>query len=185
MNKFLLRLLVLALMIPSLANGDNPPYQINPGDILQVFVWNEKELTQEVLVRPDGTISLPLAGQINAGGLPVTEVEKNLTAALTRFMNDNPSVTVAVKETRGFNVYVLGKVNKPGLFPMYQPTDVSQALAMAGGLNAFAAENSINVLRRDKNGTQRAIEFRYGDVKEGRKLETNILLQSGDVVVVP
>jgi polysaccharide biosynthesis/export protein len=167
-----------------MASADNS-YRVNPGDVLLVYVWNEKDLTQEVLVRPDGTISIPLAGQVMAGGLSVIEVEKNLGDALTRYMKDKPTVTVAIKETRGYNIYVIGKVARPGLFPIGQPTDVMQALAMAGGLNPYAAENSIQILRRDKDGTQQAIHFRYSDVKSGEALQTNILLQSGDIVVVP
>lgn len=173
------------LLLPMFVRADALAYQVNPGDILLVFVWNEKELTQEVLVRPDGTISIPLAGQVDAGGLPVEQIEKNLTDALSKYMNDKPTVTVAVKDTRGYNVYVLGKVNKAGLFPINQPTDVMQALAMAGGLTPFAAENSIHILRRGKTGEQKAIPFRYSDVKSGDSLPTNILLQSGDVIVVP
>jgi polysaccharide export outer membrane protein len=167
------------------AHAEPASYQVNPGDVLLVFVWNEKDLTQEVLVRPDGTISIPLAGQVAAGGLSVVEIEKNLTDALTKYMKDKPSVTVAIKETKGYNIYVLGKVNRPGQFPIVQPTDVMQALAMAGGLNTFAAESGINVLRRAKDGSQKAIRFRYNDVKSGDELQTNILLQSGDIVVVP
>jgi polysaccharide biosynthesis/export protein len=178
-------LLGLLLSFPMFACAATASYQVNPGDILIVFVWNEKDLTQEVLVRPDGAISIPLAGQVQAGGLSVVEIEKNLTDALTKYMKDKASVTVMIKETRGNNIYVIGKVNKPGQFPVNQPTDVMQALAMAGGLNAYAAENSINVLRRDKDGVQKAIRFRYSDVKSGEELQTNILLQSGDIVVVP
>lgn len=165
--------------------ADSTPYRVNPGDVLVVYVWNEKDLTQEVLVRPDGTVSIPLAGQVQAGGFTVPEVEKNLTTALTKFMKDQPTVNIMIKQTAGNIIYVLGKVNRPGQFPVNQPTDVMQALAMAGGLNTFAAESSINVLRREKDGTQKAIRFRYSDVKSGEELQTNIVLQSGDVVVVP
>lgn len=185
MKKLLNTFLGFLLLLPFFARADVTPYQVNPGDILLVFVWNEKELSQEVLVRPDGAISIPLAGQVNAGGLSVPQIEKSLTDALSKYMNDKPSVTVAIKETRGYNIYVIGKVNKAGLFPINQPTDVMQALAMAGGLNAFAAENGIHILRRDKDGSQKAIPFRYSDVKSGDELQTNIQLQSGDIVVVP
>lgn len=164
---------------------ESPAYRINSGDILLVFVWNEKDLSQEVLVRPDGMVSLPLAGQIQAGGITVNEVQKNITTALTKYMKDEPSVTVAIKETRGYSIFVLGKVNRPGQFLINQPTDVMQALALAGGLNTFAAESSINVLHRDKDGIQKTIRFRYSDVKAGENLQTNILLDSGDIVVVP
>jgi polysaccharide biosynthesis/export protein len=175
----------LLLSISLFARAEAAPYHVNPGDILIVYVWNEKDLQVEVLVRPDGTVSIPLAGQVQAGGLAVPDVEKNLAIALAKYMKDQPSVTVMIKQTAGYSIYVLGKVNKPGQFPINQPTDVMQALAMAGGLTPYGAENSINILRRDKDGMEKAISFRYSDVKSGEKLQTNILLQSGDVVVVP
>jgi len=183
----LLRLIMVAALFSTsiFAHAETQPYHVNAGDILIVYVWNEKDLSQEVLVRPDGTISIPLAGQVQAGGLTVPEVEKNLIGALTKYMKDVPSVTVMIKQTAGYSIYVIGKVNKPGQFPINQPTDVMQALAMAGGLNPFAAENSINILRRDKSGEQKAIRFRYSDVKAGENLSNNVLLQSGDIVVVP
>jgi polysaccharide export outer membrane protein len=167
------------------ARAESVPYHINPGDVLVVYVWNEKDLSQEVLVHPDGKISLPLAGQLKAGGLTAEEVQNNLAEALAKFMQDKPSVAVAIKQTAGNKIYVLGKVNRPGEYPITQPTDVMQALAIAGGLNSFAAENSINILHRNKDGSQKAIKFRYSDVKSGDELNTNILLDSGDVVVVP
>ncbi|HET8709802.1 MAG TPA: polysaccharide biosynthesis/export family protein [Spongiibacteraceae bacterium] len=175
----------LLLSISLFSRAESTAYHVNPGDFLIVSVWNEKDLTMETLVRPDGMISIPLAGQVQAGGLTVPEVEKNLTNALAKYMKDEPSVTVMVKQTAGYGIYVIGKVNRAGQFAINQPTDVMQALAMAGGLNAYAAENSINILRRDKDGTQKAIPFRYSDVKAGEELQTNILLQSGDIVVVP
>lgn len=175
----------LFLSLSSLTYAETVPYRINAGDVLLVYVWNEKDLSQEVLVRPDGTISIPLAGQVQAGGLAVPDVEKNLASALSKYMKDHPSVTVMVKQTAGYSISVIGKVNRPGQFPINQPTDIMQALAIAGGLTPYAAENSINILRRDKNGTQKSIPFRYSDVKSGEELQTNIVLQSGDIVVVP
>lgn len=185
MGLFRIILVGLLLSATTISRAETTPYLINPGDILLIYVWNEKDLSQEVLVRPDGAVSVPLAGQVQAGGLTVPEVEKNLTLALTKFMKDQPTVNIMIKQTAGNIVYVIGKVNRPGPFPINQPTDVMQALAMAGGLNAFAAESSINILRRDKHGVQKAIRFRYSDVKSGDELQTNIVLQSGDVVVVP
>ncbi len=160
-------------------------YRINAGDVLEVFIWNEKDLTREVLVRPDGFISVPLAGHIAAGGATVNEVETSIEAALGRFVKDSPTVTVSLRQSNGYKIYVLGKVNRPGEYPISRPTDVMQALALAGGLNAFAAENSINILHRDMEGNQTATTVRYSDLKNGESLETNRLLQSGDVVVVP
>jgi polysaccharide export outer membrane protein len=159
-------------------------YQINSGDILEIFVWNEDELKREVIVRPDGFISLPLAGQIEAGGKTPEQLEEVIAEALGKYLKDVPQVTASVIQLAGYKIYVLGKVNRPGEYPISRQTDVMQALALGGGLNQFAAENSIVVLRRLPDGTQKAIDFKYGKVKGGDDLETNILLQSGDVVVV-
>lgn len=176
---FCLLLLVFAQL--SLAQ---PSYKINPGDVLRVDVWNEESLSRELVVLPDGYISFPLAGSVKAGGLTPVKVETALAEALNKYLKDKPTVTISVLELRGNKIFVLGKVNKAGEFPINRPTDVMQALAMAGGLNTFAAENDITVLRRDAAGQQVAIPFEYGEVKAGDELHTNILLQSGDVVVV-
>jgi polysaccharide export outer membrane protein len=159
-------------------------YYINSGDILEVFVWNEEALTRDVVVRPDGYISLPLAGQVEAGGQTTEQLQDAVAAALGKYLKDVPHVTVSVRQLAGYKIYVLGKVHRPGEYPINRQTDVMQALALGGGLNQFAAENKIVVLRRDKDGVQKAIHFEYGEVKGGDDLETNILLQSGDVVVV-
>jgi len=160
-------------------------YPVNAGDALEVFVWNEPELTREVLVRPDGYISVPLAGHVMARGRQINQIEKDISESLSRYLRDKPVVTVSVLKTSGYKIYVLGKVNRPGEYMINQPIDVMQALALAGGLNSFAAENSINVLHRNTNGSQQSQRFRYGDVKEGEELSSNMLLHSGDIVVVP
>lgn len=178
-------LIVLLATAAMFARADSAPYRINPGDVLIVYVWNEKDLSMEVLVHPDGKIGLPLTGQLTAGGLTTEELQNAIVESLSKFLKDKPSVSISIKETGGNRIYVLGKVNRPGDYPINRPTDVMQALAMAGGLNAFAAENSINVLHRQKDGSQKALKFRYSDVKNGDELSSNIVLDSGDIVVVP
>jgi polysaccharide export outer membrane protein len=178
-------LFVLLAVASTLARAEAAPYRISPGDILMVYVWNEKDLSQELLVHPDGKIGLPLIGQLTAGGITTEDLQNNIGESLSKFLKDKPSVAVSIKKTDGNRIYVLGKVNRPGDYPINRPTDIMQALAMAGGLNAFAAENSINVLHRQKDGSQKAIKFRYSDVKNGDELNSNILLEGGDVVVVP
>lgn len=160
-------------------------YRVNPGDVLSIYVWNEESLAREIVVLPDGNISFPLAGKIAAGGRTVADVEGLLTEALGKFLKDAPTVTVSPLQLLGNKIYVIGKVNRPGEYPINRPTDVMQALALSGGLNTFASEGNINVLRRDDNGEQRSTAFNYGDVKDGEALQTNILLQAGDIVVVP
>ena len=161
-------------------------YEINAGDILSLAVWNEPTLgSEQILVRPDGFISVPVVGEIMAGGRTVNAVQVAVAEGLNRYLKDEPNVVISILNASGSRVYVLGKVQRPGAFPLSGPMDVTQALAMAGGLNSFAAENSIKVLRRNAEGVQRSIRFKYGKVKDGERLESNILLHSGDVVLVP
>lgn len=159
------------------------PYRIQPGDVLIVSVWKEKDLQSEVLVRPDGGLSFALVGDLQASGRTVEELRATVHERLRKYIPD-PSVTIAVRQIGGNRVYVLGKVNRPGEFPFSQPIDVMQALSLAGGATSFAALDEIQILRREQ-GRQTALRFRYSEVEGGRKLEQNILLRSGDTVVVP
>jgi polysaccharide export outer membrane protein len=152
-------------------------YLLQPGDILQVTVWKETELTSEVVIRPDGGMSYALAGDMQAAGHTVAELTVMLEKRIRKFEPD-AAVTVTIKAAAGNRVYVIGKVNKPGDFPLNRPTDVMQALSLAGGATPFADTNGIRILRRDGDH-ERAIQFRYHDVERGRKLDQNILLQSG------
>jgi polysaccharide export outer membrane protein len=158
-------------------------YVLQPGDLLQVAVWKETELTAEVLIRPDGGMSFPLAGDLQAAGHTVAELTAMLEERIRRLEPD-AVVTVVVKAPTGNRVYVIGKVNKPGDFALNRPIDVMQALSLAGGATPYADTNAIRILRRDGD-RQVSIPFRYSDVAHGRKLNQNILLRSGDTVVVP
>jgi polysaccharide biosynthesis/export protein len=165
--------------------ADNPTagYEVQPGDVLQVAVWKEPDLSQQVLVRPDGGFSFPLAGDVNALDKTVEQLRVELTERLGKFIPDL-FVTVAVQEINGNKVYVIGQVNEPGEFIMNPRVDVMQALSLAGGTTAFASPNDIFVLRRE-GGAQRRLPFNFSDVVRGKGLEQNVLLRSGDVVVVP
>jgi polysaccharide export outer membrane protein len=158
-------------------------YRIQPGDVLDVSVWKEEDLVKQVLVRPDGGMSFPLVGDIQAAGKSVAELQKLITDRLTKYIPD-PVVTVATLKLDGNKVYVIGKVARPGEFQANRYMDVVQALSVAGGMTPYAADNKITVLRRE-NGKQRSIPFHYGEIEKGENLEQNIILQSGDVVVVP
>lgn len=191
---FLCALALLACSAPLFAA--NPPapapapsgppvetYTVKPGDVLSVSVWKEPDLQGPVLVRPDGTFSFPLAGQIDARGRSVLELQQTLTDKLRKYISD-PVVTVSISEVKGNKVYVLGQVNKPGEFIVNPRVDVMQALSMAGGTTAYAALNDITILRRSESG-QQSLPFHYADVARGKSLQQNIMLQAGDVVVVP
>ena len=159
-------------------------YLIQPGDVLQVSVWKEPDLQAEVLVRPDGGISFPLAGDLSVQGLDVAQVTELVTKKIERYIPD-PVVTVATKQIGGNRIYVIGKVARPGEFPFNKPLDVMQALSLGGGTTPYASVSDIHILRRDQSGKQVAIPFDYGRVENGKSLESNIVLQSGDTVVVP
>ncbi|MCW5699018.1 MAG: polysaccharide biosynthesis/export family protein [Rhodospirillales bacterium] len=180
MVRFLFAVLIGA--IPFAAVADQT-YTLNPGDVLAISVWKEEGLQGEVLVLPDGTISFPLAGQLQAAGHTVQEVERDLAKKLDRYI-PGPVVAVSVLNAAGNSIYVTGAVRTPGQYQVVQPTDVMQAISLAGGLNEFASEDRIQVLRREGN-QQVTIPFHYSDVERGRKLESNIVLRSGDTVVVP
>ena len=158
-------------------------YEVQPSDVLQVSVWREPELTQQVIVRPDGAFSFPLVGEVNAVGKTVEELRRELVQQLSRVIPD-VVVTVAVTEIKGNKVYVIGQVNQPGEFIVNPRVDVMQALSLAGGTTAFASPSEIFVLRRD-DGQQRRLPFNKDAVLRGRDLEQTVLLRSGDVVVVP
>lgn len=159
-------------------------YRIQPGDIVMVSVWQEPDLKQLILVRPDGGISFPLAGDLKAAGLMVDELTAAITQKLRQFIPD-AVVTVTLQETPGNRIYVLGRVNKPGDFPIVaRDISVMQALAIAGGLTPFADEKNIKILRMEQ-GKQRPIPFDYRKIRRGKSLEQNISLQAGDVIVVP
>ncbi len=158
-------------------------YRVQPGDVLTISVWKEHDLQGEILVRPDGGLSFPLAGDVDADGKTTQELTDTLVEKLKKYIPD-PVVTVAVKQIGGNHVYVLGKVNRPGEFTFTKPVDVMQALALAGGATPFAQVNDIRILRR-QSGELHALPFKYAEVERGKELGQNVLLQSGDTVVVP
>lgn len=160
-----------------------PGYRLGPEDVMLVSVWKDEQLTREVVVRPDGMFSFPLVGDIQAEERTLDDIRADLVKRLTKYI-PNPNVSIAVTKVASYKVYVIGRVNKPGEYVIGHYTDVLQALSLAGGLTPFAAENDIKVMRRVR-GEQHAIPFRYGDVRKGRDLDQNIILQRGDVVMVP
>ncbi|VAW61560.1 Capsule polysaccharide export protein [hydrothermal vent metagenome] len=165
------------------ASAAIPAYVIGPGDVLNINVWKEEGLQQEVLIRPDGGMSFPLAGDIKAGGKSVEQLQKLLSSKIKRYIPD-PVVTVSVRQIQNNKIFVVGKVNRSGEYIGSAYIDVMQALAMAGGLNAYASSNNIRILRR-VNGKVKSILFEYSEVASGAELHQNIILKSGDVVVVP
>lgn len=179
--------LLTALCAFSFAHATDAPvpqgYKLQPGDLLQVVVWKETDLQSEVLVRPDGGISFALAGDMRAAGLTTDELRMELEARVRRLV-PGAVVTVSVKAPNGNRIFVIGKVTRPGDFALARPIDVMQAISLAGGLTPFANSDGIRVLHRDGE-REISARFRYSQVAQGRHLEQNILLQSGDTVIVP
>jgi polysaccharide export outer membrane protein len=160
-----------------------PSYLLGPEDVLKVAVWKDEQLTQETVVRPDGMITFPLIGDVAAAGRTSEDVRYDIAKRLSKYL-PNPQVTVSVLKVLSNRIYVLGRVNKPGEYLVGHYTDVLQALSMAGGLTPYASENDIKIMRRG-GGEQQVFHFRYGDMQKEKDLKQNILLQRGDVVMVP
>src|SRR3954468_21709917 len=177
-------LLLLAASIPALSQ-ELPPYLLRYGDRLMVSVWREEGLSRELRVLPDGSISFPLAGRLMVAGTSTADVEKKITERLKRYIPE-ASVTAAVVGTEGNSVYVLGKVLKPGQIQLAGPNmTVLQVLSEVGGLDRFANGDAILVMRREEGGRQRTMNVRYNDLMRGTALDTNVVLQAGDTVLVP
>jgi len=175
--------LCIAALPPWTQAADRDGYLLQPGDMVNVSVWREPDLQRVILVRPDGGISFPLAGDLMAAGQTTAQLSAALADKLGQFI-PNPVVTVTLQENLGNRIYVTGRVIRPGVYLINQDVNVVQALALAGGLTPFADRDDIKVLRRE-NGVERAIPFNYDDVQRGRRLEQNILLRPGDTVLVP
>jgi polysaccharide biosynthesis/export protein len=158
-----------------------PDYRIATGDKLKIEVYKDEQLTQALQVRPDGKITLPLIGDMQAAGLTPSELRDRLTSALKEFVT-NPVVTVIVTETVAPTVYVMGEVNHPGAIGMPGSITVMQALAMAGGFKDFANTKKIRILRHSARGVQ-TLSFNYKDAAKGQG--EIVMLQPGDTVIVP
>lgn len=160
-----------------------PLYVIQPNDILEVFVWKEPELTRKVLVRPDGCISFPLVQDLKASGITPAELKVKVEERLLEYLSA-PEVTIIVEAINSYRIYILGKVQKPGSINVEKPITVLQALALAGGFAEFADENDMTVIRT-LGKMHIVLPFHYKDVISGKKAGQNVMLESGDVVVVP
>jgi polysaccharide export outer membrane protein len=162
--------------------GAIPDYAIGAGDLLEISVWKDQALTRQVVVLPDGTFSFPLVGRFLAAGKTVEQLKGDMEEKLTRYIPE-PDLSIIVQQVNSQVVYVIGKVNRPGHIPLNRNIDVLQALAMAGGLNVFADHKDIRIFRKTADQTM-VIPFNYQAVTEENRLEENIMLQRGDVIVV-
>lgn len=158
-------------------------YIIAAGDVLEISIWKNEELTKVLAVLPDGKISFPLIGEITAEGKTVAMLKAEIESKISRFV-PNPSLSLIVQQVNSMLIYVIGKVNNPGRFVINTEINVLQALAMAGGFNPFAEENKTKIFR-EKAGKTLILDFRYDDVAKGKNLEQNIKLKRGDLILVP
>ena len=189
--------LVTVAALSAAACGASPPrydynaersatrgYSVGPGDVLQVNAWKNEALSQRVIVRPDGFVTLPLLGDVLAGGRTVDKIAAEIAERATRFYHEPPVVSVDVAELHSYRVYVLGEVTRPGEFAPKAQVNVLQAIALAGGFTRFAAPDRIVIIRRDQHG-ERRIPFVYAQVVEEGDLRENVPLQTNDTLVVP
>ena len=159
-------------------------YQINMGDKLKISVWKEEDLNAEVMVSPDGTISFPIVGTVAAAGKTLDGLQLLLTEKLEEFIQ-GPEVIVSLLTVEGNQIYVIGEVARPGPIVMTKNLKVMQALSLAGGLTPYASRNNIKILRETAEGKSVSIPFEYDDIEDGDNLDSNILLQSEDTIIVP
>lgn len=157
-------------------------YIVGEGDVLRVSVWKESEISQNVVVRPDGIISLPLISEVRVAGLSPEQIQQMVTDKLKTVLT-NPQVTVTVLEVHSKEVYITGEVGKPGAYQALAPMNVLQLIARAGGLSEFANRKAIYIFRASDPKTR--LRFNYKEVVSGHRPEQNIILQPGDTVVVP
>src|SRR5437867_7899523 len=163
-------------------------FLLGPDDVLVVTVWRNQDLSRDVVVRPDGLISMPLIGDIPAAGLTANDLAKKIAERLKEFMA-TPTVSVQVKEVNSYFIYVLGEVTKPGKYPLKSYATVMQGVSLAGGFTPVASKNKMHVLRVSSNGFgeqhQIQIPVAYDEILTGKSSVGNFFLKSGDVIVVP
>jgi polysaccharide export outer membrane protein len=158
---------------------DPKTYRLGPEDVILVRVWRENDLSGAMLVRPDGKITMPLVGEIQAAGETPEQLTKNIVAALEKVMT-KPEVTVSVQQVNSRKFAVIGEVMKPGTYPLVVATTVMDALSLASGLREFANGKKIVIIRGDER-----LKFNYNDFVKGKNLKQNIVLENGDQIVVP
>ena len=163
-------------------------FLLGPEDVLEITVWRNQDLSREVVVRPDGKISLPLIGDVQASGLTSAQVAAKIAAKLTEF-KENPNVSVSLKEVNSYYIYVLGEVKKPGKFPLKSYATVLQGVSLAEGFTNFASKGKMAVLRTVTNGDDNQHQVRipvpYNELVSGEGEIDNFVLKSGDTIVVP
>jgi polysaccharide export outer membrane protein len=175
-------LMLLSVLAQPVAAAEEP-FTILAGDVLQITVWKEEGMDREVLVLPGGDITFPLVGTVKAQGQTPEALQKAIISKLKKYIPD-ASVNVSVKAALGHTVNVIGQVNKPGEIVIGRRMTVMQALSQAGGLTPFAKQSGIKVIRHGE-AEDTSIPIPYSDIASGEDLDKDIMLEPGDVIVVP
>jgi polysaccharide biosynthesis/export protein len=161
-------------------------YQLGPEDVLEVLVWKNADLSKVVTVRPDGQISLPLIGEVQAAGFTAAQVQQEITKRLMNFYEEPPHVSLIVQQANSYVIFIVGQVERPGQYTVKRGTTFLQAIALAGGFTPFASYNEALVLRNGSaDHQQSAARISYKEILGGKYQENNILLKSGDTIVIP
>ncbi|GJL63371.1 MAG: sugar ABC transporter substrate-binding protein [Nitrospirales bacterium] len=183
--------LLLGCPRPDVIVPPGPPeegFLLGPEDVLDVVVWKNEDLSKEVVIRPDGKVSLPLIGDVPAAGLTADQLAEEIEERYKAF-KENPAVSVNVIEVNSYYVFVVGEVNSPGKLQMKSYTTILQAVSLAGGFTQFASQNDIRIIRNVLNGDGKVKELRipvrYDDLISDDGAAYNVTLQSGDTIVVP
>ena len=179
---------LLAIVWPFIVRADQSTeaekdYLIGVGDVLEVQVWKEPDLSRTVTVRLDGKISLPLAGDVQAAGKTTSELDQFLEKKISDLVTE-PAVSVMLVENRSRRYYVVGQVGQPGEFPIEFPLTILQAIARSGGFQEWAKREEIRVVRRS-GGKEEFLSFDYDAFVKGKNLQQNVLIAPGDTIIVP
>ena len=158
-------------------------YVIGQGDLLEVFVWRNEQLSRDVVVRPDGKISLPLLQDIQAEGFTVVQLKNQITRMLNEHL-DNPRVSVIIKAIKSYRVSVLGRVQHPGVYPITGNTTLAEAIALAGGFTEWADKGDIAVVTKEGDD-EKKLTVNYKKIESGKDPSQNIILKRGDIIIVP
>lgn len=188
-DKLALTLLIILTTLGSALAADkpddtprqDPDFILGPGDVLEISVWQEPELSRIIRIRPDGKLSYPFVGEVKASGRTVEEVRQVLEQKIQAYVPGAP-VALILQDLFSQRFYIIGRVRSPGVFPIYEPIRVMQALSMAGGLDEFASDD-IYVIRESAEG-QTVLRFDYSDLKKGKDLKQNFFLQTKDTIIV-
>jgi polysaccharide export outer membrane protein len=170
--------------ISTRAATQTKPFTIGVDDVLTINIWHEQELSRNVSVRPDGKISLPLVGELQASGKTPLELQDDIRASIARYLTA-PQVTVIVSEIHSLHVNVLGQVTRPGSYALSSSMGVLDALSLAGGLREFAKKNGIYVLRSNNDGGKSHIPYQYSEILHSKVTAKDLMLEPGDTVVIP